>query len=140
MFVLNRWYVAAWSNELSSTPLARTLLQRAVVMFRTEDGQPVTLEDRCCHRNLPLSHGRVQGNCISCLYHGMVYLTQWEMHQGARPGRGAAECVRSQPSLSPNKTKLSGYGPEIPAKQIGRRCQPIPFMMIRDGPIRRITT
>ena len=73
MFVLNRWYVAGWSSELSDRPLARTLLNEPVVLFRTADGRAVALEDRCCHRNLPLSHGHVEGNCIACGYHGMVY-------------------------------------------------------------------
>jgi phenylpropionate dioxygenase-like ring-hydroxylating dioxygenase large terminal subunit len=73
MFVLNRWYVAGWRSELSDRPLARTLLNEPVVLFRTADGRAVALEDRCCHRNLPLSHGHVEGNCIACGYHGMVY-------------------------------------------------------------------
>lgn len=73
MFIRNRWYVAGWSSELTQAPLARTLLGEPVVMFRGEDGKVVAMEDRCCHRNLPLSHGRVQGNQLACAYHGMVY-------------------------------------------------------------------
>ncbi|CAN5749268.1 aromatic ring-hydroxylating dioxygenase subunit alpha [soil metagenome] len=73
MFPLNRWYVAAWGSELTTEPLARTLLNEPVVLFRGENGRAIALEDRCCHRNLPLSHGKVQGDCIACGYHGMVY-------------------------------------------------------------------
>ncbi|HCH55792.1 MAG TPA: hypothetical protein DEV64_01780, partial [Rhodospirillaceae bacterium] len=54
MFVRNAWYVAAWETEISETPLARTILNEPVVMYRATDGI-VALEDRCCHRALPLS-------------------------------------------------------------------------------------
>lgn len=76
MFVLNRWYVAGWSDELSSRPLGRTLLGEPVVLFRGASGRAVALEDRCCHRNLPLSHGAVEGDSLACGYHGMVYDAQ----------------------------------------------------------------
>jgi phenylpropionate dioxygenase-like ring-hydroxylating dioxygenase large terminal subunit len=54
-------------------PLARTLLDEPVVFFRGASGAVSALEDRCCHRNLPLSHGRVEGDTLTCGYHGMVY-------------------------------------------------------------------
>lgn len=75
MFLKNNWYVAGFGEELTTTPVARTLLGEPVVMFRTESGEVAALEDRCCHRNLPLSHGKVEGNSLSCGYHGMVYNT-----------------------------------------------------------------
>lgn len=73
MLVKNRWYVAGWSTELSATPLPRTFLNEPVVLFRTESGLATALEDRCCHRNLPLSHGRVEGDTITCGYHGLAF-------------------------------------------------------------------
>ena len=44
MFVRNAWYVAAWETEISETPLARTILNEPVVMYRATDGI-VALED-----------------------------------------------------------------------------------------------
>jgi vanillate O-demethylase monooxygenase subunit len=73
MFIRNRWYVAGWSSEIIDRPLARTLLNEPVVLFRGANGRAVALEDRCCHRNLPLSHGLVSGDRLACGYHGMVY-------------------------------------------------------------------
>lgn len=73
MFVKNCWYVAGWSHELTTAPLARTLLNEPVVLFRGASGRAFALEDRCCHKNLPLSFGAVQGDCLACGYHGMVY-------------------------------------------------------------------
>ena len=66
MFVRNCWYAAAWGDELGREPLARTLLDEPVVMFRTTDGTPIALTERCCHRGLPLSMGHVEGDLIRC--------------------------------------------------------------------------
>ena len=38
MFLQNYWYVAAVSDEIGETPLARTLLDEPVVLYRTPDG------------------------------------------------------------------------------------------------------
>jgi phenylpropionate dioxygenase-like ring-hydroxylating dioxygenase large terminal subunit len=73
MFIYNHWYVAGWSAELSSTPIARTFLSEPVVLYRTASGRAVAMEDRCCHRNLPLSMGKVEGERIVCGYHGLAY-------------------------------------------------------------------
>ena len=73
MFVRNCWYAAAWATELGDGPLARTFLNEPVVMFRTADGTPTALADRCCHRGLPLSMGRIEGDLIRCGYHGLVF-------------------------------------------------------------------
>ncbi len=72
-FVLDAWYPIAWGDELSEGPLGRVLLNEPVVVFKTEEGTVVALEDRCCHKFLPLSRGRVRGECIECGYHGMQY-------------------------------------------------------------------
>ena len=73
MFLTDYWYVAAVSDEIGETPLARTLLDEPVVLYRTPDGGIAALEDRCCHRHLPLSLGKVVGEGLQCGYHGLVY-------------------------------------------------------------------
>ncbi len=73
MFLRNSWYVAAWDREVGREPLARTFLNEPVVLYRTEDGRPVALEDRCCHRNLPLSKGALEGDRLRCGYHGLAF-------------------------------------------------------------------
>lgn len=72
-FPLDQWYVAGFSSELSDQPIARTLLNQPVVLFRTGDGRVAALEDRCCHRSLPLSCGTVEAAGVRCGYHGMLY-------------------------------------------------------------------
>jgi len=73
MFLRNSWYVAAWDRELSGIPLGRIFLGEPVVLYRRKDGTPVALEDRCCHRQLPLSMGKVEGNDLRCGYHGLKF-------------------------------------------------------------------
>ena len=73
MFLRNCWYVAAWDEEVGHQPLARTLLDEPVVLYRTDDGTPVALEDRCCHRALPLSMGTLVGDELQCGYHGLRF-------------------------------------------------------------------
>lgn len=73
MFLRNHWYVAAWSEDLGREMIGRVLLGDYVVMYRKQDGTPVALENRCPHRNLPLSEGRLIDDSIECGYHGLVF-------------------------------------------------------------------
>jgi phenylpropionate dioxygenase-like ring-hydroxylating dioxygenase large terminal subunit len=85
-FLMNCWYVAAWSHELGGehTPvlLARTILNEPLVLYRGLNGAPVALTDRCPHRLLPLSMGKLKGGLIECGYHGLTF-------------DGAGRCVRA---------------------------------------------
>ena len=72
-YLRNCWYPAAWSDEVGDGPFARTLLDEPVVLFRAADGAPAALADRCCHRALPLSMGRVLGDGLQCGYHGLRF-------------------------------------------------------------------
>ncbi len=75
MFIRNAWYVAAWDHEVGRDMLRRILLDEPVLLFRRDDGKPVALEDRCCHRQAPLSRGRLVGNIVECGYHGLQFDT-----------------------------------------------------------------
>ena len=73
MFVKNAWYVAGWSHEIGRTPMERWIIGEPVVLYRTEGGAAVALEDRCAHRRAPLSKGKLVGDTIQCGYHGMTF-------------------------------------------------------------------
>jgi phenylpropionate dioxygenase-like ring-hydroxylating dioxygenase large terminal subunit len=65
------WYVACLSRELrGSRPLARTVLGTPLAVFRGSGGRPSAVLDRCPHRNVPLSYGRVRDRLLECCYHG----------------------------------------------------------------------
>lgn len=46
------------------------MLDEAVVIFRAGDGTVGVLSDRCAHRNLALSRGKVTPHGLRCAYHG----------------------------------------------------------------------
>ncbi len=73
MFLRDAWYMLADAGEVGATPVGRMLLGDPVVLWRDADGAPVALEDRCCHRRMPLHKGRVSGNTIACGYHGLAF-------------------------------------------------------------------
>ncbi len=74
MFLHNCWYMAGWSRDFSAEkPVAATILNEPIVIYRQSDGSPVALQDRCCHRFAPLSLGRVEGDDLRCMYHGMRF-------------------------------------------------------------------
>lgn len=66
----NHWYVVAQSNELKTQPLGVVLWKQAIVLYRDSLGKVHALEDRCPHRQVKLSHGRVKSNTLECAYHG----------------------------------------------------------------------
>lgn len=73
-FLTDIWYVAGWGHELTpGMRTARTIMDQPLVLFRTEAGAVAALEDRCCHRAMPLSEGVVVGDNIRCTYHGLEF-------------------------------------------------------------------
>ncbi|MEU9201333.1 aromatic ring-hydroxylating dioxygenase subunit alpha [Streptomyces sp. NPDC048332] len=74
-FARDQWYVAAWSTEVGRELLGRTILGEPLALYRTEDGRPVALADRCVHRRFPLSESHLDGDRVVCGYHGFTYDT-----------------------------------------------------------------
>ncbi|MGH2689145.1 MAG: Rieske 2Fe-2S domain-containing protein, partial [Actinomycetota bacterium] len=71
MELLNEWYVACLSSELGHRrPLARTVVDTPLCLFRGGDGGVGAVIDRCPHRNVPLSLGRLREGLLECRYHG----------------------------------------------------------------------
>lgn len=68
------WFVLATSSELKREPLGKTLMGTPLVLFRDAAGKAHTLLDRCPHRNVPLSAGRVaEDGRLECGYHGWKF-------------------------------------------------------------------
>lgn len=97
MYIRNTWYIAAEPLELLGKPLARTIMDLPLVIFRTESGRLVALDDRCPHRFAPLSLGRVIGERIQCGYHGAQFDCE-----------GACVLVPGQ-HIVPPKAKVRSY-------------------------------
>lgn len=94
----NHWYVACTGTELTAQPLGRTVCNDPIAFFRTESGKAHALLDLCPHRKAPLSMGRVDGESLRCVYHGMAFSGQGQCthipSQDIIPPRA---CVRSYP-------------------------------------------
>lgn len=66
------WFVACKSKVVKKKPISVTILGVPLVIFRTYSGV-VALQDRCPHRNAPLSKGVIKNNKIECPYHGWQF-------------------------------------------------------------------
>lgn len=66
------WYIAMPSRMLRTQPKQFYMFGKPVVLARLEK-DVVALEDRCAHRNVMLSKGKICGNRLTCPYHGWEY-------------------------------------------------------------------
>ena len=71
-----------------------------IALYRSAGGVVYALEDRCAHRQVPLSMGVVEGEALRCCYHAWAYRGDGRISQipylpkgAARPPRG----VRAYP-------------------------------------------
>jgi vanillate O-demethylase monooxygenase subunit len=72
--IRDQWYVIAFSHEVQpGRPFARKCMDEPIVLFRDIDGQVAALYDRCPHRAVPLSQGRVLERSVECAYHGFQF-------------------------------------------------------------------
>ncbi len=55
-------------------------------IFRTAEDEVYALEDKCPHKNGPLSQGIVHDNCVTCPLHNWVISLQSGQAQGADEG------------------------------------------------------
>jgi phenylpropionate dioxygenase-like ring-hydroxylating dioxygenase large terminal subunit len=98
MFLKNCWYVAALDQELiDGKLLSRTLLGEHVLLYRGESGGVTAMNDRCPHRGALLSKGRLEGDGVRCMYHGIKY-------------DGSGKCVQIPgQDMIPPKLKVRTY-------------------------------
>ncbi len=99
MFVRNCWYAAGWSRDFAQDRIAGVMmLNEPIVIYRKSDGSVVALQDRCCHRFAPLSLGRLEGDDVRCMYHGLKFGPSGQCIE--IPGQSKIPpqaCVRSYP-------------------------------------------
>jgi phenylpropionate dioxygenase-like ring-hydroxylating dioxygenase large terminal subunit len=70
----NFWYPMARAPELKrGRTLAAAFGGAPIVLVRTASGRIFALEDRCAHREVPLSMGVVAGEHLRCCYHAWSY-------------------------------------------------------------------
>lgn len=70
----NQWYAIEEAKKLGRTkPIGVTRLGKRLVLWRDEDGKVACADDRCAHRGVALSLGKVVNGRAQCAYHGFQY-------------------------------------------------------------------
>ncbi|MFE6752639.1 Rieske 2Fe-2S domain-containing protein [Streptomyces sp. NPDC057684] len=95
------WYPVAVSRAVrKGRTFAAVFAGERIVLYRGRSGSVHALEDRCAHRQVPLSLGVVEGDALRCCYHAWAYRGNGRISQipylpkgCERPPRG----VRSYP-------------------------------------------
>lgn len=71
--IRNQWYVVLESSEVGSRPVGVTRLGEKLVFWRDEAGQVLAAVDRCPHRGVALSCGKVLTGQLQCPFHGFEF-------------------------------------------------------------------
>jgi renierapurpurin 18,18'-hydroxylase len=95
------WYPVALSASVrKEKTAAASFAGQRIALYRGAGGAVHALEDRCAHRQVPLSMGVVEGDALRCFYHAWAYRGDGRISQipylpkgAARPPRG----VRAYP-------------------------------------------
>ena len=64
----NQWYPIHPSKELSRKPVGIQRMGERLVLWRDDSGRAICMEDRCPHRSVALSRGKVvaDGSITAC--------------------------------------------------------------------------
>lgn len=73
--VRNAWYSAGMSTDFKVGQLqGMAIAKKPVVIWRTAAEEMVAFDDRCVHKRMPLSRGKLLENgTLQCAYHGFAY-------------------------------------------------------------------
>jgi phenylpropionate dioxygenase-like ring-hydroxylating dioxygenase large terminal subunit len=103
----DQWFIACRSRALRDRPLPAMLQGVPLVLFRGAGGRPAALEDRCPHRNAPLSAGRVRRGELECAYHGWRFDADGTCV--AVPGLAAPPEARAARAIAFSCVEQDGY-------------------------------
>ena len=72
--IYNQWYVILESTELKRNKAVRiTRLNENLALWRDEEGNACCIADKCCHRGVSLSCGKIIDGKLECPFHGFIY-------------------------------------------------------------------
>lgn len=71
--IRNQWYVVLESNEIGKKPTGVSRLGEKLVFWRDQTGKVHAAADRCPHRGVALSAGKVLGDNLQCPFHGFEF-------------------------------------------------------------------
>jgi phenylpropionate dioxygenase-like ring-hydroxylating dioxygenase large terminal subunit len=72
--IFNQWYVILESKELKrSNPLRIKRFSEDLALWRNESRKVCCIADKCCHRGVSLSCGKIINGKLECPFHGFIY-------------------------------------------------------------------
>lgn len=71
--IRNQWYVVLESDEVKAQPVGTTRLGEKMVFWRDSSGKVCAAVDRCPHRGVALSLGKMQSDHLQCPFHGIEF-------------------------------------------------------------------
>jgi len=86
----NQWYIVLSSNQVKKQPVGVTRMGEKLVFWRDGDGALSCIKDRCVHRGVQLSKGRVvSSGHLQCPFHGFEYNATGRVQKIPANGQGA---------------------------------------------------
>jgi phenylpropionate dioxygenase-like ring-hydroxylating dioxygenase large terminal subunit len=72
--IYNQWYVILESKELKKRkPLKIRRFSEYLALWRDDSNYVCCIDDKCCHRGVSLSCGRIINGKLECPFHGFIY-------------------------------------------------------------------
>ena len=103
----NYWYPVLQSEELPhGKPVGFTALSEPLVAWRDGNGLPCVVRDRCPHRSIKLSVGRVYEGSLQCILHGLRF-------------DGQGRCVMIPWDEEEDRTRRAPSATAYPAQELG---------------------
>ncbi|HEY2686699.1 MAG TPA: aromatic ring-hydroxylating dioxygenase subunit alpha [Steroidobacteraceae bacterium] len=99
----NHWFAVARSSEVTSRPISILAFGRPFALVRDAKSEVLAFEDRCPHRGVPLSLGRMGREGLRCAYHGWSF--------------GADGYCRHVPGASDSKMGANVRVPMFPVRE-----------------------
>jgi len=98
--IRNQWYIVLESNEVGRQPVSVSRLGEKMVFWRDQVGVVRAAVDRCPHRGVALSAGKIQAEHLQCPFHGFEF-------------DGSGKCVlipaNGRNGAIPNAMRLKSY-------------------------------
>ncbi|MBN1484520.1 MAG: aromatic ring-hydroxylating dioxygenase subunit alpha [Chloroflexia bacterium] len=93
--IRKQWYIVLGSKQVGPRPVGVTRMGEKLVFWRDSSGQVSCLRDRCVHRGVALSAGKVlDSGRLQCPFHGFEYDTSGQVTTIPAKGRQATVSER----------------------------------------------
>jgi phenylpropionate dioxygenase-like ring-hydroxylating dioxygenase large terminal subunit len=86
--IKEQWYVVLESREVGDKPIGVTRMGEKLVFWRDQEGSVCCAVDRCPHRGVQLSLGKIQDHHLQCPFHGFEYESSGRCVYVPANGRG----------------------------------------------------